>query len=142
MVERNDRRARTRESGTSIVEMAIVLPLLLVVVFAIGEFGIAYTQWVSLTNAAREGARVGVVYRNPCNAGTVNNEIVTTVTDFAERSGLDGAAIATNPVGACLGTGTELEVTATVPFNYLALPALAGLAPTVNLSARTVMRNE
>jgi hypothetical protein len=45
-------------------------------------------------------------------------------------------------VGACLGTGTELEVTATVPFNYLALPALAGLAPTVNLSARTVMRNE
>jgi hypothetical protein len=60
--------------------------------------------------------------------------------DFADSSGLATADI--DIIGACLGTGTELRVTAIVPYNYLALSALAGLAPTVNLSARTVMRNE
>jgi len=142
MVERIDRLARSRKAGTSVVEMTIVLPLLLLIVFAIGEFGIAYTRWVSLTNAAREGARAGVVFRNPCNAGTVENEIRATVSDFADSSGLDGATINTDIVGTCLGTGTQLTVTSTVPYNYGALAALGGLAPTVNLSARTVMRNE
>ena len=142
MVERIDRSNRTREAGTSIVEMTIVLPLLLLLVFAIGDFGIAYTRWVSLTNAAREGARVGVVFRNPCDAGTVENQIRTTVADFADSSGVDPATINTTIVGTCLGTGTQLEVRATAPYNYLALSALAGFAPTINLSARTVMRNE
>jgi Flp pilus assembly protein TadG len=142
MVKRIDRSTRTREAGTSIVEMTIVLPLLLLLVFAIGDFGVAYTRWVSLTNAAREGARAGVVFRNPCDAGTVENEIRTTVSDYADSSGLDGTTITTQIVGACQPTGTELRVTATAPYNYLALSALAGLAPTLNLSARTVMRNE
>ena len=142
MVKRIDRSTRTREAGTSIVEMTIVLPLLLLLVFAIGDFGVAYTRWVSLTNAAREGARTGVVFRTPCTAGTVENEIRTTVSDYAYSSCLDGTTNNTDIVGACLGTGTELRVTATAPYNYLALSALAGLAPTLNLSARTVMRNE
>jgi Flp pilus assembly protein TadG len=142
MVKRINRLARTREAGTSIVEMTIVLPLLLILVFAIGEFGIAYTRWVSLTNATREGARVGVVFRNPCDSGTVDSEIIATVENFADSSGLDPATIITTPVGACLGTGTQLTVTTAVPYNYLALPALAGLAPTSWLRARTVMRNE
>jgi len=142
MVKRINRLARTREAGTSIVEMTIVLPLLLLLVFAIGEFGIAYTQWVSLTNATREGARVGVVFRNPCDSGTVNSEIIATVADFADSSGLDPATITTSPVGACLGTGTQLTVTTAAPYNYLRISALAGLAPTSWLRARTVMRNE
>ena len=142
MVKHIDCLARTRQAGTSIVEMTIVLPLLLLLVFAIGDFGIAYTRWVSLTNAAREGARVGVVFRSPCDQGTVENQIRATVSDFADSSGLDGTTIATDVVGACLGTGTQLTVTSTAPYNYLAVSALAGLAPTINLSARTVMRNE
>jgi Flp pilus assembly protein TadG len=137
-----DRSRRRREAGTSIVEMAIVLPLLLLLVFAIGDFGIAYTRWVSLTNATREGARVGVVYRNPCDAGTVNGEIDATVRDFADSSGLDPGRIIIYPVGACLGTGTQLTVTTHAPYNYLALGALANLGGTTWLSARTVMRNE
>ena len=130
------------EDGTSVVEMAFVLPLLLLLVFAIGDFGIAYTRWNSLTNAVREGARAGVVFRNPCNAATVTTEIQNTVANFAASSGLDGASIVTTAGNVCAGTGTQLTVTGTAPYNYIAMAALAGLAPTINLSARTVMRNE
>lgn len=142
MVKRSHRPARKREAGTSVVEMAIVLPLLLILVFAIGEFGIAYAQWLSLTNATREGARVGVVYRNPCDPNTVNQEIRATVKDFAESSGVDPSTVMTFPYGTCSGTGTELWVLSVVPYNWVRLQALAGLVPKTWLRARTVMRNE
>jgi Flp pilus assembly protein TadG len=144
MVKRIVRAARRRhsEDGTSVVEMAFVLPLLLLLVFAIGDFGIAYTRWNSLTNAVREGARVGVVFRTPCNAGVVTTQIQNTVANFAASAGLDGGSIVSNATNVCAGTGTQLTVTATAPYNYIAMSALAGFAPSINLSARTVMRNE
>jgi Flp pilus assembly protein TadG len=133
---------RRRQAGTSVVEMAFVLPLLLLLVFAIGDFGIAFTRWNSLTNAVREGARVGVVFRAPCNPGAVTTEIQNTVANYAASSGLDGSSIVTTVNNACGGTGTQLNVSAFIPYDYIAMSALAGLAPTVNLRARTVMRNE
>ena len=135
-------RARRRQQGTSVVEMALVLPLLLLLVFGIGDFGIAYTQWNSLTNAVREGARVGVVFQTPCNPATVQTTIETTVSTFAASSGLNGASIVTTVTNPCAGTGTQLTVRSTVPYNYIAMAALAGLAPILNLTAQTVMRNE
>lgn len=135
-------RARRMQAGTSVVEMAIVLPLLLVLVFAIGDFGIAYTRWNSLTNAVREGARAGVVFRAPCDAATVEGDVQGTVSTFASSSGLDGASITTTVTNSCAGTGTQLTVSSTIPYQYIAMSALAGFAPTLTLSARSVMRNE
>jgi len=144
VVNRKDKTLRERrsEAGTSIVEATIVLPLLVLLVFATAEFGISFTRWNSLTNAVREGARVGVVFRSPCDSGAVTTLIQNTVSNFAQSSGIDSANLTTNVTGACLGTDTQLTVDATVPYDYVALSALAGLAPTTNLRARTVMRNE
>ena len=133
---------RRTQAGTTIVEATIVFPLMLLLVFAIGEFGISFTRWNSLTNAVREGARAGVVFRSPCDAGPVTTLIETTVSNFADSSGIDPTNITTTVTGACDPTGTQLTVTATVPYDYIALDALAGLAPSTSLSARTVMRNE
>jgi len=56
---RRARRSRLRrEDGNTLVEMALVLPLLVVLVFGIVEFGRAYNAQVTLTHAAREGVRV------------------------------------------------------------------------------------
>src|SRR5688572_33202066 len=53
---------RTREDrGAAIVEVALTMPLLLLVVVGIFEFGRAYQTWQVVTNAAREGARVAVL---------------------------------------------------------------------------------
>jgi hypothetical protein len=43
------------------VEFALVLPLLLIVLFIAVDFGVGLTRWISITNAAREGARLGAV---------------------------------------------------------------------------------
>ena len=47
-----------RESGAAVVELAIVLPLLLIIVFGIIEFGFLWLQSHYIANAAREGARI------------------------------------------------------------------------------------
>jgi Flp pilus assembly protein TadG len=134
---------RRRERGTSVVEMAIVLPLLLTLVFAIGEFGLMYTQWQTLTNAAREGARTGVVFRGTnCVPGTVETEIETAVSTYMVNTGVATASIDTSSTGACTGSGTPLVVNAQVPYSFAALPGLAGLESSITLSATSTMRNE
>ena len=47
--------------GASVVEFALILPLLVMMVFGIFQFGIAYNNWIALTHAAREGARLAAV---------------------------------------------------------------------------------
>lgn len=49
------------DDGAAAVEMAIVLPVLLLIVFGIIDMGRLMNQQIQLTEAAREGARVGAV---------------------------------------------------------------------------------
>jgi Flp pilus assembly protein TadG len=135
--------SRRPERGTSVVEMAIVLPLLLTLMFAIGEFGIMFTQYQSLINATREGARTGVLFRGAsCAAGTVKTEIATTVSDYMAGTGIQTGALTTTSSGECGGAGTQLVVFAAFPYAFAALPGLAGLQSSITLSARSTMRNE
>lgn len=56
-----------REQGQAMVEFAVVLPLLLLLLFAIVQFGIVFNHYVALTDAVRAGSRVAAVSRfEPC----------------------------------------------------------------------------
>ena len=46
------------EDGAQLVEFALVLPMLLLVVLGIAEFGFIFQRYEVVTNAAREGARI------------------------------------------------------------------------------------
>ncbi|HET7846242.1 MAG TPA: TadE/TadG family type IV pilus assembly protein [Acidimicrobiia bacterium] len=50
------------ERGATLVEAAIVYGLLFIALFAIVEFGLAFKDWLSVSHAAREGARAGATY--------------------------------------------------------------------------------
>jgi len=53
------------DSGATIVEFAIVLPLVLLLIFGIIEFGLLIYNKQILTNACREGGRAGVQQAAP-----------------------------------------------------------------------------
>lgn len=55
---RHHRRAR----GQSLVEFALVLVPLLLLILGVIQFGLVFNSYVTMTNAAREGARTGTVY--------------------------------------------------------------------------------
>ena len=49
------------EKGASAVEFALILPILVILIFGIVEFGIAFNNYITITHAAREGARRAAV---------------------------------------------------------------------------------
>jgi Flp pilus assembly protein TadG len=121
--------------------MAIVLPLLLLLAFGIGEMGILFTRFQALSTGTREGARLGVLFRTPCNAGTVTTQVQTTVQNvYAAAAGATLTPVVT-VTGVCSGTGTPLTVTATATHTFWVLATVGNLAA-VPMQASTTMRNE
>jgi len=52
---------RENEKGASAVELALVLPILLMLLFGIFQFGLVFNSYLAVTHAAREGARLASV---------------------------------------------------------------------------------
>jgi hypothetical protein len=79
--------------GAALVEFAVALPLLLVLIAGIVDFGFVFQRYEVITNAAREGARLATVAGYPCvNGGAVEDRVreylrtglrVATVADVA-----------------------------------------------------------
>ena len=53
------------ERGTSLTELALVMPVLLLILFGMIDFGKAINYWIDETHLANEGARLAVVNSNP-----------------------------------------------------------------------------
>ncbi|MCG2621615.1 pilus assembly protein [Arthrobacter sp. I2-34] len=120
-------KALRREHGAAAVEFALVLPILLLVVIGIAEFGRAFFTEISLAQAAREGARVMALTQD---SGQATAAAIT-------------AAPGLNPV---LGSGnitmpstcTEgSQVTVTVSYS---LTALTGFIGPFDLQSQGAMR--
>jgi Flp pilus assembly protein TadG len=140
--KRSDRRA-LRRTGMAMVEFVIVLPILLMLVFAIAEFGVLFGRWQTLANAAREGARTAVVFRSPCNSATVIAEVRQRVKDYASPLGIaltDGEITVS---GVCGTSTTSSTVSVSKPYTFDVLPKIASsVSPTIDLVGNSVMRNE
>ena len=95
-------RLRKREDGQSLVEFALVLPIFLLVLFAIVDFGMAFHAWITVTNSAREGARIGVVHASAAaieqrvrdTAGTLNQDnLSVSVSNADDQGGQPGESV-------------------------------------------------
>jgi Flp pilus assembly protein TadG len=55
---------RTDQQGQAVIQMAIALPILLVLLLSIWQLSVVYGTWQSLQNAASDGARAGAAARH------------------------------------------------------------------------------
>jgi len=136
--------------GAAIIEVALTLPLLLLVSVGIFEFGRAYQTWQVLTNAAREGARLAVMPNPP--AGAVEARVKSYLTS-GQLANTANATIVVNPTSTVsIGGGATASsslVTVNYPFQFMVLQPVARLlvsgstlgAP-FTLTASAEMRNE
>jgi len=58
---RGRRRAPSGEHGSALVEFTIVMPILMLLIFGVVEFGLAYSNKISVRQGVREAARQGAV---------------------------------------------------------------------------------
>ena len=107
-------------SGQSLVEFAMVLPLMLVVMFIITEFGRALWIKNELTQAAREGARAAVV--STVASGAKIGVATNRTNDFLTESGMKGGTDPAPVVVAenfTLGGRNYLRVQVTRDFSFV-----------------------
>jgi len=78
--------SRPREGGQGLVEMALILPFLLVLVIGIVELGIALNRQLTVVNAAREGARFGATGAKPSDIYFETKEATSKMFDFTETN--------------------------------------------------------
>lgn len=117
------------------MEFALVLPLLLVVLFGITEFGRAWMTENILTSAAREGCRLAVV------TGPDVAAVTAKVTEVCTAAGVTPTSITVTPP---VPSDPERRVTVTVDTDFVVIPGqiLGTFSGTIRLSATSVMRHE
>jgi Flp pilus assembly protein TadG len=159
-------RCRRSESGQALVEFALVLPLLMLIVVGIIDFGFAFNQWNTAQNAAREGARIAAVSnseatiknRAKVTGGTIGL-LPTDVTISCNRpsvgntfydctQNLEGTGSCTNGPCPTPGTWAEIEgdivqVNVNHAYKFLTpLPRLIGMGSSLTLKASIQTRYE
>jgi hypothetical protein len=127
------------QSGVSALEFALILPLLILFLFGIVEFGSLFYDKAMITNASREGARLGVVFVDPVISGNARSypteaEITARVNEYLGVS--DGASSmlisfdgSSSPPSTKISspdggenTGQRLSVTVEYEYGWLLLP--------------------
>jgi Flp pilus assembly protein TadG len=130
--------ARLDERGASAVEFAILLPVLMLILFGIIEFGMVMYSREVLTNASREGARAGIVQQIPKPTA---GQIQSVVTNYLSNTGINSANVTINVTGAGGVFPNDLIVSLSYPYQFFA-PGIIGLGNSITLTTRTVMRHE
>jgi Flp pilus assembly protein TadG len=120
--------------GQTMVEFAMVLPLLLVVLFGIIQFGIIYNNYITLTEATRVGARKGAVSRTAPNPSALADAATR-----ASATGLDQVKLKVFVTPTAWAPGAELTVEATYPYDVSLLGLVVGSGL---LKSKTVERVE
>jgi Flp pilus assembly protein TadG len=135
------------DDGAEFVEFALAFPLLLLVVLGIMDFGLLFQQYEVITNAAREGARVGVLP----NYTLTNAQ--TRAQSYVNAALISGGSSATVPMptyqNISLGGGSSvcgINVQVTYPHQYLFVSGIAAYFGasfgTKTLTASSTMRLE
>lgn len=128
-------RLQRNEQGQAVVEMALVLPVLLLILFGIVEFGRVFNAYLVVTQAAREGARLGAV-------GATDSEIVAEVQSASPTLDSAKVAVSISPAAAYRTRGQYITVAVEYPVKIIAPGLNMVLGDTFVVRSQTVMRVE
>lgn len=122
------RRRLRSERGQAMVEFALVLPLLVLLVVGMLEFGRAINYWLDVNHLASEGARIAAV-DNPTRIADLSAYLRSQATSPELRDG--GTSSVPGPLDLCVdagagGFGDPVTVKVWTTYRWLPLPRLFG----------------
>ena len=131
------RRMVKSEKGQSMVELALILPIIILILFGILEFGRIFYSYIVITNAAREGARAGAV-------GSPDSEIIERIREAAPLPNAETNLAITKLEPHEDSRTPGIPLTVEVAYDvYLVTPILEDILPNpITLKSRVTMRVE
>ncbi|HKD33389.1 MAG TPA: TadE/TadG family type IV pilus assembly protein [Gaiellaceae bacterium] len=135
----------TDQKGTSLVEFALILPVLALLLFGLLDFAKAFNYWNDETHLAAEGARWAVVNSNPGGSQSLQ-QYLQQQADTSELRGLATVCVSfpSNPdTGTSGQVGDPVTVTVKSRYSWLSLvSSRARLSPTATITGSATMRLE
>lgn len=118
------RRSIREQKGQTMVEFALVMPVLFLVLFGIIQFGALYNDYITVTDAARIGARKAAVSRqtaDPVGLATTATKNAASDLDDLTKLGVSVTATAWVP-------GADVTVQTSYPYsiNILGMVVASG----------------
>jgi Flp pilus assembly protein TadG len=135
--------------GQAAVELALVLPVLVVLLMIVGEFLRVYYTTIELNNAARAGVQYGI--HSPANAANLHGMQQAALNDGSDISGMtavateycecsNGSSVSCGTAGACSDERVYIEVDTAATFHTLT--DWPGIPSSIALSGKAIMREQ
>jgi len=137
-------RTHVRPRGQALVETALVMPLILLVLVGIMEFGRAWNIHQVVTDAARQGARKAAIWHK---SGSARDSAIAVVGRSLTAGSINPATATIDVQGDNPGS-EEATVRVEVDYPFILLGPVMALAGqswsngTVTLKSSAIMRNE
>jgi Flp pilus assembly protein TadG len=129
-----DRRTR-RSRGQAMVEFTLILPMLLLLILGIYQFGQAYADYIQVTNAARDGGRKALVSRTDASGVA---DVIATAKNATWWLDKNQMSVSVSP-GQPWTTGQNVTVTVTYPYS---INLLGYVVASGTLKSATTVRME
>jgi len=137
LIRKQDKRG---ERGQAVAEFALIVPIFLLLVFAIVDFGMGFHAWITVTNSAREGARLGAV-------GGTQTEVEDKVYDTSASLDADSLGVVVTNAGGDPGEAVTVDVSydyelITPLSSILGVVSGGSIGPTLGFTSTAEMRLE
>jgi Flp pilus assembly protein TadG len=140
-LEKVSRICRRKRRGAAAVEFAIIAPLFFMMIIGMIEFGRIIMVEQVITNASREGARIGVL--DPPPGGTSAPLVTSTVNNYLTAAKISGATITMVPSEPSTAPyGGTVQVTVSVPYSSIGWVRSWFGNSAATFQASTTMRRE
>ena len=150
------RRMDANERGAALVEFVLVLPLVLLLLFGMVDFGKAFNYWNDETHLANEAVRYAVVNKNPLGGPDLETAVKQDADSGELKNGCSGCSIDTPGItvsfcfvnkdpstGAPItSVGAPLRATVSANYHWLAFLVGQGLRAQSGLTGSATMRIE
>jgi Flp pilus assembly protein TadG len=141
LMRRAATKLRRNDAGQALVEFALIMPLLMLLLIGIVEFGRGWNLHQVVTDAAREGARKAAVFNPAVTLDTVTNTIKSGIA----TAGYDPASATITAPGWDGASGEPVTVNVSLPYRFVFFGALMKWTTgesTIDLKSSFTMRNE
>lgn len=123
------------DKGQSLVEFSLIIPIIVLMIMAIIEFGLMFNAYLTINNSSREGARYAAV-------GGTDAEIVAKIISTAPKLKSEYISVSIVPSEANRSRGETVTVYVTYDYKVL-IPLMSTIIDNiVDLNAQTSMRVE